>query len=64
MGYVVPDGAVDGCEGAPDLNGRRRMIGFEEGTEESVLELGVEDGDADAFDVVPGCVEVRRWSPA
>ena len=37
------------AEGAPELDGRRGLVGVEERAEQPGLQLGVEDGDADAL---------------
>jgi hypothetical protein len=39
----------EGGEGATDWERRRRPVGVEEGSQQAVVELAVEDGDADAF---------------
>jgi hypothetical protein len=44
---VFLDGVVEGCEGAADLDLGGRLVGFEQGSEQPALELGVEHGDAD-----------------
>jgi hypothetical protein len=45
---VVGDGISEGGEGSLEGQGCGCRVGFEEGDEEPALELGVEDGDADA----------------
>src|SRR5262245_34732628 len=49
VGDVVGDGVVDDGEGAADFDGGGRLVGVEEGAEESSVDLGVEDGDPLAF---------------
>ncbi len=47
---VVADDLVDGGQGASELDGCRWLVaGGDEGPQESAVDLGVEDGDADAF---------------
>ena len=45
---VVVDGGFEGAEGAADLDRGGWFVGVEQWAQEPVLELGVEDGDADA----------------
>ena len=49
---LVIDSAVQGREGAADLNGCRRTVGGEERREHAGTELGGEGGDAQAVGVV------------
>ena len=44
---VVGDGVLEGSEGVSDFGFGGWFVGVEEGSEEPVAELGVEDGDAD-----------------
>jgi hypothetical protein len=46
---VLGGGVFEGGEGAADLDRGARFVGVQERTQEPVLELGVEHGDADAF---------------
>ena len=46
---VVLDGVLESFERTPDFGLGGRFVGFEEGSQKLVLELDVEDGDADAF---------------
>ena len=43
------DGLFDDCQGAWEVGGSQSFVGFEEGSEKSSLEFGVEDGGSDAF---------------
>lgn len=57
MGVVV-DGAFERGERAADVGWGGRLVGGEQGAQEPVFELAVEDGDADALageDVAPDC---------
>jgi hypothetical protein len=40
---------LNGAKGATELNRCWRLVGVEERSEQSTVELGVEDGNADAF---------------
>ena len=46
---VLVDSAFQGREGAADFDLGGWFVGVQERTQQPVLELGVEDGDADAF---------------
>ena len=46
---VVVEAVFDGGQCPTDWDRRRRLVGFEQGGEQSLLELGVEDCDADAL---------------
>jgi hypothetical protein len=46
---VRVDGGFEGVEGAAGLDSRAGFVDVEEGSQEPLLELGVEDRDADAF---------------
>src|SRR5439155_20784291 len=47
---VVGDDVVDGGQGAAEFGGCGRLVaGGHEGSEDAVVDLVVEDGDADAF---------------
>ena len=43
------DGILESLQGVPDFDVRGWFVGVEQGPEESVLQLGVEDRDADAL---------------
>jgi hypothetical protein len=46
---VLGGGVFEGGEGSADLDRGGWLVGVQERTQEPVLELGVEHGDADAF---------------
>src|SRR5271169_2099117 len=57
MGDVVLDVVVDGAQGVPELGGCLGLAGGQQGPQEPVVDLGVEDRGADAVggqDVVVG----------